>query len=204
MSRPISASYLERKLRAATGVQGENPLPDLSDVRGLITLENDRPEWFKAAGEELYTGLGSVVAAAQFAVARLRNPVGSGIIVVVELIEIASTVGFTDRIRIGYLNTDLATGLNVKSIRDTRGRSAGTQTGSGALMSRDVGAADPGAGQIIREMTIGVNTGDRYEKVIILGEGTFVEVASTAAITGTLMANFSWRERALEGLLEIK
>lgn len=49
--RALSAAYLERKLRAVTGVQGGNPLPELEDLNGLITLESDRPEWGLAAND---------------------------------------------------------------------------------------------------------------------------------------------------------
>lgn len=85
MPRPISAAYLERKLRAITGLKGDNPLPELADLAGLLTLENDRPEWAIAGNELLgIRGFDAAAGVAQFSFAIIENPDLSGVITIVE------------------------------------------------------------------------------------------------------------------------
>lgn len=86
MPREISAAYLERKLRAIVGVQGSNPLPDLSDVStGLVVLESDRIEWGRAGGESYWaTGLNAPASLNERSFVTIENPLGSGTLVVVE------------------------------------------------------------------------------------------------------------------------
>lgn len=84
MSRPISAAYLERKLRAISGVQGSNPLPDLVDLMGLVVLEQDRPEWAAAGGEYLAVWHGEQTpVVGEFQYVGVRNPPDSGRLVVI-------------------------------------------------------------------------------------------------------------------------
>lgn len=87
MSRsPISAAYLERKLRALAGLSGSLALATLDDLRGFVQLEVDRPEWRLAAGDRLtYWAAQQAQAVGEFAYIGLRNPVDSGVLAVVEL-----------------------------------------------------------------------------------------------------------------------
>lgn len=85
MSRPISAAYLERKLRAITGVMGDNPLPSLEALAGFLILENDRPEWMFPANEMLgASGAFSAQAIGNFSYIAITNPVGSGVLSIIE------------------------------------------------------------------------------------------------------------------------
>jgi hypothetical protein len=205
-SSPISASYLERKLRAAVGVQGANPLPDLEDVkRGLLVLENDRPEWCLAGGEQLFGGVvNQPLVAANVSAAQLNNPAGSGVILVVRRVITTQSAAGGVSLKIGLTTANLATAFNTKSVIDTRLRNAGTQTNSAALMfGQATTPGDPTGGQHIAQALVGVNSPFEYKEPIILGPDSSLYVVC-GVVNQTLIANFVWRERPIESAVEVK
>lgn len=202
--RPISAAYLERKLRAIVGVQGSNPLPQLHDVNGLVIVENDRPEWAKAGGEILMLGYVQVSPAAQFGNTRIRNPVGSGMLVVIDYVDVLATTAQFLQWSPGYATTDLATGNNTKSLRDTRFADAGTQTQSAAVMSGQVSAGSTAVGQPSHETNNTAGVATVFPQPFVLGPGSSLDISTIAAVTATIVVNYAWRERPLEGTIEIK
>ncbi len=85
MSRPISVSRFERKLRAILGVAGSAIVSDLEGARGLLLLETDRPEWERAGGVELlWNELTQGIVAAQRSIVGVRNPAASGMLGILE------------------------------------------------------------------------------------------------------------------------
>jgi hypothetical protein len=203
--RPISASYLERKLRAIVGVSGDNPLPDLEDIKGLLVLESDRPEWAIAGGEQLYGGtVNQPLVAANVSAAELRNPANSGVILVVSRVITSLSAAGGQTLKIGFGTATLATQFNTKSTVDTRRGDAGTQTNSAATMSGQATTpGDPTGGQIILQTLAPANTPVYWETPIILAPNSSLYVVS-GVVNQTLIAAFSWRERPVEGSVEIK
>lgn len=123
MSRPISASYLERKLRAIVGVQGSNPLPDLDDVgKGLIVLEGDRPEWRLPGGEYLWGIERSPAAggAGTFGYVAVRVPLAAGVISVVTKIVIANNTATQQYLVIGMAQNAAVLNDGIVFPRDAR------------------------------------------------------------------------------------
>lgn len=206
MSRPISAAYLERKLRAIVGVAGSNPLPDLEDVKGLLVLETDRPEWYKAGGEELYGGVCNVpLAAANTSAAQLNNPLGSGVIVVVSRVIISHGAAGGITVKIGLTSPNLAVNVSgVRSVVDTRGRLPGTQTNGAALMfTQNTTVGDPTGGANITQTFLLANTPLQLEEPIILGPDSSLFVVN-GVVNDPLIASWWWRERPIEGTFEVK
>lgn len=219
--RPISAAYLERKLRAVSGVQGSNPLPDLAQLAGLVTLEADRPEWAFPANEFFYSrGLEAVAGVGEFSYVTLENPAQSGVLVIVE--EIRSQPNFQS----GQANpVELALessgaliippagqiGSNNGVRRDTRiGLGTTTQLGSVAIVRQGNDAA-PFTGAVLVTTTgillAGNSTtqalGDAPRVPWVLAPGTRLWAVGVI-VNNRICIGFSWRERPLEGLSELK
>lgn len=81
----IQVSRLTRKLRAIWGLRGEDYPTDAKDLPGYLALEMDRPEWLVPGAEiPIGTSVTFGAVAAQRATLSVFNPVGSGIIAVIE------------------------------------------------------------------------------------------------------------------------
>lgn len=190
MTAPISASFLERKLRAITGAQGSSILRTVGDLAGIVVVESDRPE-YAFAGGEFYFGASMQrdPAAGQFAHIALLNPADSGVIVIVELA--------------GHNGPQATYGLSVES--------AITKTTAGTRTRRDTripATGSPAAAQLwsweaaaplaLGPYDIGAPSPNQYREPVILVAGNCFVIESNA--TDTLMnTKWSWRERAIEG-----
>lgn len=212
MSRPISAGYLERKLRAITGVMGDNPLPDLTDLEGMIVVENDRAEW-AIAGNELLgirgwdTGAG---VAAQFAFAIVENPDNSGVITIAKLRSELAT-SWTVNLEIGGPLSAAPGGMtNVPFLpRDLRLFKAIAAPSPFATHLRDGGhAVTPMAGvpannQLLTQVIFGGAGTLQTEDEWILPPSSRLWLQST--IVNVQIAGYvTIRERALEGAFELR
>ena len=172
----------------------EDPAGELSpEISAVLVMENDRPEWKYLANEKLCAGVGVEIASGAFLTAsRLRNPVGSGVLAVVEFIRISMTLAGRYSMRFGLITTDRATAQSAITV-DARfaianvapalvlSSSAAAFASSVTFDSSDVLASAPVV----------------YEQKIILFPGSALEIGSTAINTGTTVA-FSWRERAFQ------
>lgn len=210
MSRPISAAYLERKLRSLSGVAGKNPLPDLEDLKGLIVLENDRPEWSNPAGENLCAGVVQFIAvAAQLMTARLRNPDNSGVLAIVERVSAASGAASQVRASEAYnpgLVVDLGTLFATKVNRDPRGRDNTTFNVTACILSGVTNAIAQSVGIPFAQMICPGNTQVElvsHGEPLVIPPGGAVDVDFFALNTPE-NANFYWRERPLEGDFDLR
>lgn len=91
----INVVRFAAKVRAMFGMRGENPTPTLKDIVPVVVIENDRPESNYALGntEGLRGGvLDSAAVAANNSWGAVYNPVGSGIIGVIEAFNIITVV----------------------------------------------------------------------------------------------------------------
>jgi hypothetical protein len=214
MSRPISASYLERKLRAIVGVMGDNPLPDLTDVNGLLSLEVDRPEW-RFAANEFYKSffVFGAQTAGNLTVVELFNQPGSGVIAVVEQISAWVSGGAANRAVWAWISSPVTVN-NTAIARDGREPALSvlqTSVGMGADSSRTVATLLAAPFNLVDADEFGPIQagGGPYTRPIIIppGRGIVVYEADTlnARVIGTqITVAMSWYVRSIEGTVEIR
>lgn len=192
----INVSRLTRKLRAIWGLRGSDYPTAAEDVPGYIALEMDRPEWLLPGGEYPFatTFFGAAVAG-QVLIASIFNPVGTGVMLVLEEYVISEQSGPTSLI-LGWINVDTALGSGGLFTRD--GRSGDPVLGQNFGMSVRSGTiALPGPGASFYAVPNGV-VGSR-EVVIPPGRGVTIN-QSTVNLAGRI--SFAGRVRPLEaGLL---
>jgi hypothetical protein len=124
VSRGVSVSRIERKVRAILGVAGSAILPDIGDyVGGLVTIEADRPEWGFAGGEARYGWHVAAAAggAANISVLAVVNPVDSGYMAIVEDLFAATILAQNNLFLLSWLASSVFTGGG-SGQRDTRQR----------------------------------------------------------------------------------
>lgn len=198
MSRPISAAYLERKLRAILGVQGANPLPDLVDVNGLLVLESDRPEWSIASGELLWgiaRSVGPVVGQQSFV--GVHVPANRGIVSIVERVTMAAAIAAAD-FSIA-MNFDTAQpGDGIVFVRDFRA----SQLGCGTRRFEGSSAA-PTIGNVVRNVSVPID-----QTVVVEGPWILPSNAELGVFclnqNLNIAVSIEGYERPLEGTFEIK
>lgn len=211
MSRPISAAYLERKLRVITGVLGDNPLPDLADLNGLIVLENDRPEWRFPAGDFMFSAVtqvapGGVGNASYFG---LLNPVGSGYIVTTtRWWARPGVIAGTSVIALAYIDPSLFgtfSNVNAKVPRDTR---LGITQVAGAPQPVFRNNAVPG---VINQICSFDPRVESYRQPIVMLPNSLIVMLEVDPTNGTQQVNGSlgqacvdWYQRPVEGSSEIR
>jgi len=118
---PMSDARFSDKLRAITGASGQDLVRDVADLTGLITLEQDRPEWGFYGGEELYMHR-SIVAAggAGFAsITALVMPAAAGKFMVLEFLSSLGTLDISTSSEANILATYTQDTTNF-TIRDLR------------------------------------------------------------------------------------
>jgi hypothetical protein len=208
-SRPISASHLERKLRSIVGVQGDNPLPDLADViAGLVVLESDRPEWGFPGGEVRASGLVTFNAVAgNTNSAMLHNPSTSGVLVIIEdVIASYPAVAATTRLFESFIadGADFATPFAANVVnRDTRGIKA-IGDSVAALLSGVSQVAPAGSGRQFGQVHVPAGGFSHvWPGPTMLAPGTGI-MLDEGVVNMAVNWTFSWRERPLEGLFELR
>ena len=197
-------------------VKGLDHVELLSQLTGALVLENDRPEHKFLAGERLGWGQLLLAAAGAGVIGHvgIRNPAGSGIIVIVENFECFPQT--TRRVYMELSRGGTWTQANTEQPRDTRWQPTG---------AFGVGAPNI-AGQIVsgRSDTLGVvpfvvgeTTGGfnivattaavaNFRQVptgIVLAPGDIFSLASSDGAGGNIaneafQASYVWRERTLE------
>lgn len=213
MTRPISAAYLERKLRSIAGVQGDNPLPDLEDLAGLLALEVDRPEW-KLAGDERLRSAFSFVGgvATQLTVIGIDNTINSGLIAIVERISAWAPGGSSNRHVVAWLNSGFLTNqaTQVRDGRETVLSLPISAVGWGFSNQTPATFLANGLVDIDEFATQGGGAGgEGYRDPIIVPPGRALVVYEVdtlnARVLGTaLTASMAWRTRPLEGRFDIR
>lgn len=215
MSRPISASHLERKLRSLCGVQGSNPLPDLTDLNGLVTLENDRPEWFLAGGESLRGSLVFTGAALNnLSVNGLFNTTGSGLIAIVERIFCWVSGGAANRVAVAWVDSNPSANSSgiPRDGRDvTGGLGTGAAVGVGGDNSRTPATliAAPFLLTDFDEFPPVQSGSGGYTNPIVIppGKGIVVyevDTLNARVVNSPLTTSYAWRQRPVEGDFDIR
>lgn len=214
MSSPISASYLERKLRSIVGLTGDNPLPDLDSLHGLLALEVDRPEWRFPANEFYRSFLVfTSQTAGNLTVIQLFNQAGSGLLAVVTALHVWTAGGAANRGVVAWISSPIS--ANSQAVcRDGREGllvNSASAVGMGGDSSRTVAVllASPFFLQDIDEFGPVQAGGGPYREPIIIppGRGIVVYEADTLnarSLATQLTASMSWYVRGIEGQSELK
>jgi len=211
MSRPISAGYLERKLKALSGAKGANPLPDLDDLKGLIVVENDRAEWRFAGGDFLFSCVGQVAAggvgnASYFG---LLNPVGSGVIVTTtRWWARPGVIPNTSVIELAYIDPSLFATFSTLGAKTPRDSRIGNVQLTGVAQPVFRNNAAPG---VINTITSFDPRVESYQQPIVMFPGTLIVMLEVDPTNGTQQVNGSlgtpsidWYQRPIEGLVAVR
>ncbi len=182
-------------LHKLLGISEGSPAPTLApELLAAIALEVDRPEWAFLAGERLCIGYGIQAAVGgQLGHVQLINPIGSGVLAVVQ--EILVSTSATMAVRIGQLDTPLGgASASAYGYRERR-LPAGVQT-----TACDVNTDSSVGSQITTELThlpVLVNVTNQFKIPWVLSPGTGVCVRGGSADVQANV-NYVWTERAME------
>lgn len=173
----------------------ENVASDLSpETSAVLVLENERPEWdFLAGVRRVATGRLQPATALVISNQRFNNPAGSGVLVTVEALMIATTV--TGQVSIGTISgaADLANSVNL-ALLDTRFAVARQ---SSLTSSRDNAAAHASNAGIWTNMCIANQPVEIPTRALpILAPGTGFEI-TTVDINNGLVVGIAARERPI-------
>ena len=174
------------------------PAPTLSPEiqAGFDVNEQDDPSVFYLRGERLQAGQNSIAPnAGNYAKCSLNNATGSGILVIVERIQVATAV--IGDIWYQMLQTNVAGTLALIGARDTRFRNLS----GGATMVGTSDAVDPNpgtVGYVRRDQITAANTERYWERPgLVIPPGNCLRIGHGTIATGSLVVSLAWRERAL-------
>ena len=174
----------------------------------VIVLENDRPE-HKFLGEEALAWGQNLTAAiaAITSFAGLRNPAGSGKILVVErVLGIRAATG--QRMYYGLARSPTVTQVNTEQPRDTRQQPSGAfGVGATGIVGQIVSARSDTI--VVTPFVVGefgaaaLNASAQIEPSLVLAADDTLLVwpsdgAGSNTVNAAIQASFFWRERALE------
>jgi hypothetical protein len=197
-------------LKQLSVAKGLDHVEVLGQLVGAIVLENDRPEHKYLAGEQLAWGqfLQAAIAAVTGFVG-LRNPSGSGKIVIAEYWEASSPLATPARYYAALVRGATLTQANTEQPRDTRiqptgafGTAAPQIAGQIVSGRSDTIAVTP---FVVAEYTAGnqFNRGHVYYSPLVLAPGDALVLSISDAAGGQqvnfpIQGQFVWRERTLE------
>ncbi len=191
-------------LRRMLGQKGQEMVaPELSpEVSPTIQLEGTTPEWdFLKSVRRCGVGTRLAAAVGFTSVFRIRNPLTSGIIATVDLIETSySTAGLL--FNMGLLEIDASLPLPSSSlVMDQRWGSLGAGNQTALIMSADNTTAVFTAGRVFVRSRTEVNSPLRYKQGVVLPPG-FAIVWGSTTLNIDVSTFVSWRERGVP-LLEL-
>lgn len=183
------------RMLSMSGVQ--DPAGDLSpEVSAIIALEVDRPEWVFLGNGRLWGNCVDVTISAGLAGGiRIRNPVGSGVLSIIEAVSVSTLTTFGVRMVVnnGSDTTDLAN-LMTNGTRDSRSTPL---SGVGATKVSWSNAA-PGGVTILDGVFIAINTRVPFECFpVVLSPGFSLNIG-TSDLNIRFNVNIRGRERAME------
>ena len=190
----IKRSRFNELLVRLFGMEAFPPAGQLAtEIVPTILVEPYGPENYWLASHKLCAAtFGATGGAASRVVVRLRNPVNSGIVAIVELLMVSSSVVDIVNVRTGAATLDFATVLAApdKGFRDRRILGSPTCAASQGL--------DP-AGIVITQLAnfrMLANTAVQLRDLVVLTPGQALD-ADFATDFATDLATMWWRERAL-------
>ena len=165
------------------------PSPTLAtDIFPMLALESDRPEWAFLAGERLcFMQWHDAAVVAEYSSLGLRNPVASGVLVVVESMNVMiATGGYA----LGMRGNSTVDAANPGRTRDSRTAAQATAAQMVERTQGTVPAYPMWTGAVIS------NTNGFSEFPVILTPGWELMIWN-ATVNSNITVAFTWRERAL-------
>jgi hypothetical protein len=182
-------------------IKGGPPAPQLaSEIGATFDIENMATENRNLAGYDRFgAAIQQVAVAANRGAIRFRNPRGSLVVAIFEVLRICNQNAGNDQplLQMALTTTDLANVLVTSGeFLDPRGRDA-----SALIVSRDAPGVAPTLGNSVSQVTLLAQTtydfiwSDRQEIPLLPGMALqFI----TAQVNVSLTGSFVWRERMLE------
>lgn len=201
MPREISAGRFSQLARALFDLGESRPLELEDNIRAVVLLEGDRPEYSFAKGERLIgsNGISQVAVAGQFSFSGFVNPAQSRIVAVITFLKNTS-VNPADLIVGPVVDaTGLVPGeLQRSPINATMDSRLQLPAGGGfsASLNNVRGASAGGVGFLLHDsLAAGAFTSDGYR--VVLGPGGFC-VLQTQAVNLVMTATCRAYERSLQ------
>jgi hypothetical protein len=166
------------------------PAPTLAtDVFPMLALEVDRPEWKFLAGERLcWMRWTDAAVAGQYSHVGLRNPAGSGVLIITD--DIRCFVGSSASVALGIRPNTTVDSANAGYCRDSR-QATQSAVGQATTLTAVAAGMYPMFGSIMATWVT-----ERFPTPVILHPG-FELLLQCTTVNISLTAAFSWRERAL-------
>jgi hypothetical protein len=193
-----------RFLQKLLQIKGGPPAPQLaSEITATFEIEQPPVEDRYLLQWNLFAWAQSVAANAGFASQiRLRNPVGSNVIAVIERASVTSNVAGNFNFNKAQLSTDFAAGATtgpiIRDLRTGTGQAVATNTGSSMKSSQENAA--PVVGTVIDSVYIPASSAYQFivtpnqELTLAPGDSYSLSGPTNAVFLGSLW----WRERFLE------
>jgi len=186
--------YLQKLLQ----MKGGSPAPQLAgEIQASIVLFHGVETRVHEGWDRFAMAFNQPGVAAQTSQARIRNPVGSNTIIVLEKITVANALADAPTVSGGPTVTDLATIVsNVANRLDPRGRPGSTAIVSRAAAASAVLNQVRWSGNGPANFTLDLMTFEDHEWPLLPAEGVQIEAGT---VNQNLTFSILWRERALEG-----
>jgi hypothetical protein len=192
--------FLVRLLGLDVGPPAPYVAGEVNPVVQLLNPLDADLRW--ARGEKQYGATVDVAAGVNFPQVRLRNPSGSGVVVVVELIIAAPGVALRCVAGMGALTTDLPTlpaAGNYAATDSRAGIVSGTNLNRGAANVTSDNNAPTQQPPNVFNCSVAAGGCFKYERELILAPGSGLDVwVPTAA--ATFVVSLGWRERSIDAL----
>lgn len=200
MSKIEIGRYSDR-LRRALGMKGASIVSgELSpEISPVFVLEGPAVEWEFLQGVRI-CGVTTVVAAVvgNRSIARLRNPLGSGIIATVTLVE-QSTQGVAEvELQLGRAQVNLAI-TGATAVRDSRWSPTSVLFRTAMQASSTAAGAVPEGEDVLWRTLLPDNVEGRYRQGIMMQPGDSLDLSSTT-LNVTMHATYAWKERPVAPL----
>lgn len=187
---------LTKRLVGPGGALAPSVAPELFPV---ITLESDRPEWHYLFGGRLCAAwFDNTAVAGETANIRLRNPVNSGCLAVIELLDFLVSPASSVRIVRSIDNNDFVTAAVPTSQRDFRYVEDGLSPASTAQVVCSFGSILAGGylnPRVVYNLpSLGAGARTELRVPFILPPGSVFNL-QTVAVAARLAGSITWRER---------
>jgi len=192
----IQTGRFSNLMRRYLGMKGVTEVtPELApEISPVFILESQRPEWEFLKNEKLMSFVfGGVGVAAQNAVARLRNPPGSGVVATITAIRMV-----TDTLSIGLVSRDDDQG-NLVTVLPTVSRDTRLPVLNASVLIPSQGNGIVVTGESWWTNLAAANESVKDDVDFVLTEGNQLDFVSTT-VNSSLRGFCWWRERRLDVL----
>lgn len=199
MPREINSAKYSDLLRKLTELQGALRIDLLEELRPVLVVENDRPEWFFLRREQLCRGLNGVTSiVTTLPEEGIFNPPASGKLVIVTRHSVFATAGPTS-LQERYI-TALPAGntINNSGFRDTRSRPGGPFVGvttAAQVWSATPLVIDGGLPDASYRLQTDVQIDTMQGNAVILSPGTGLLWGIAAVGVNTVNGTIDWYEK---------